>query len=141
MKTCSTCEVEKEDSDFPFKNKAQNKLSPVCRSCQSLASKKHYQNNKQSYFDRSNESERKAREFMINYLKEHPCVDCGYSNILALDFHHLGNKRIGVGRAVANGSLKKLQEEIDKCVVLCANCHRIRTAKENDWSKLQHVGS
>lgn len=58
------------------------------------------------------------------------CADCGFKNPLALDFHHIDarNKRFSLGCTrewVGYGWLTIL-DEIAKCIVLCANCHRIR---------------
>lgn len=66
---------------------------------------------------------------MRDWLDNHPCVDCGYVDWRALEFDHVrGVKRSDVTTMVQNGlSWKTIQEEIDKCDVRCANCHRIRT--------------
>jgi predicted HNH restriction endonuclease len=69
------------------------------------------------------------RTFVTDYLSTHPCVDCGNSDIRVLEFDHVrGKKLINVSHAIKRTwSLKKLSEEIDKCEVRCANCHRIVT--------------
>ena len=65
------------------------------------------------------------REFVITYKREHPCVMCGEPDPACLDFHHVDNKVESIGNAVSRGwSVKRLTKEIDKCEVLCANCHR-----------------
>ena len=61
------------------------------------------------------------------------CVDCGYNtNPIPLEFDHLperGKKRFTITHQIANYSLAILKAEIAKCEVVCANCHKIRTAK------------
>ncbi len=60
------------------------------------------------------------------------CIDCGYAHCLgALDFHHRdpATKDFGVGHF--NGSLRRLTAEVAKCDLLCANCHRMRHARED----------
>lgn len=56
------------------------------------------------------------------------CERCGYDkNIAALDFHHTNpdEKEFQIDmRHFSNHSLEKLQAELDKCILLCANCHR-----------------
>lgn len=56
------------------------------------------------------------------------CEKCGYNhNIAALDFHHLNPKEKEFAidlRKFSNMSLEKLQKELDKCILVCANCHR-----------------
>lgn len=56
------------------------------------------------------------------------CLNCGYSKSLrALDFHHLdpSKKEIRLdSRKLAGSSWKRILKEVEKCVLLCANCHR-----------------
>lgn len=69
---------------------------------------------------------------MMAYLAEHPCVDCGEQDPVVLDFDHLPGtlKRWDIGRAVSGStrSWAAIEEEIAKCEIVCANCHRRRTA-------------
>lgn len=71
------------------------------------------------------------RKIVYDYLLQHPCVDCGEADIIALDFDHVrGNKINDVSRPAKNGAgMKKLQDEIAKCEIRCANCHRRVTEK------------
>ena len=58
-------------------------------------------------------------------------MDCGESNVVVLDFDHQGNKKSSIADLYCGGSsLKKIQNEIKKCEVVCKNCHYIRTAKQ-----------
>ena len=74
-------------------------------------------------------SKERNRKFVIEYLKTHPCVDCGNSDIRVLEFDHvIGTKEENISHTVRNAwSLKRLMLEIDKCEVRCCNCHRIVT--------------
>ena len=61
---------------------------------------------------------------------------CGESDLRVLEFHHEGNKEAEVSRLMGRGaSLDALKGEIEKCVVLCANCHRKITSDERRWYK------
>jgi hypothetical protein len=77
---------------------------------------------------------RRAAEFRAYVQKikvERGCADCGYNaHPAALDFDHLpGNIKLGKLASMACGSsLKTIHAEIAKCDVVCANCHRVRTA-------------
>jgi hypothetical protein len=56
------------------------------------------------------------------------CVDCGVKNHIVLDFDHLRDKKYNISRMIHDGfSWKAIMKEIEKCEVVCANCHRIRT--------------
>ena len=70
------------------------------------------------------------------YLVKHPCVDCGEIDIVVLEFDHVrGKKSHDVNRMLSKDySWTKIEEEIVKCDVRCANCHRRRTAhKYGHW--------
>ncbi len=76
------------------------------------------------------------RKKLLAYLLEHPCVDCGESDPVVLEFDHVrGEKRFTIARAVSGStrSWKLIKIEIDKCEVRCANCHVRRTAKQFGW--------
>ena len=68
------------------------------------------------------------RKYEIILEKGGKCEMCGYNkNIAALEFHHINpeEKEFQIDiRHFSNTSLDKLKEEINKCVLLCANCHR-----------------
>lgn len=62
------------------------------------------------------------------YLEDHPCVDCGETNKVVLDFDHFdGQKTINISHELYRGlTVEQLREEITHCEVRCANCHRKR---------------
>lgn len=64
--------------------------------------------------------------FIRNYKAEHACHFCGEKNSICLDFHHAnGEKEFDIGSKQARSSgIERLRVEMDKCVVVCANCHR-----------------
>lgn len=72
-----------------------------------------------------------AQRWVVEYLKSHPCVVCGETDIVVLEFDHIkGKKKLGVGELVQQGYLLKwVIEEVAKCEVVCANDHRRRTCK------------
>lgn len=69
-----------------------------------------------------------AREYILGYLRTHPCISCGETDPVVLEFDHTGLKGGCVGQLVADGaSLDRIRAEVALCEVLCANCHRHRT--------------
>lgn len=78
-----------------------------------------------------------AREYISEYLSTHPCVNCGERDPIVLEFHHVrGEKTLEVSRLIGRGaSLEAIKAEIDKCDVVCANCHRRITSENQGWFK------
>ena len=71
---------------------------------------------------------------MYNYLSTHPCTSCGEDDPVVLEFHHVGGKDMAISQLVTGGySIETIQAEINKCTVLCANCHRRLTMDERGW--------
>ena len=68
--------------------------------------------------------------WILEYLKTHPCVDCGESDPVILEFDHVrGEKKFNISHVLHQNALLGIQEEVKKCDIRCANCHRKRTAK------------
>lgn len=82
---------------------------------------------KKKLSDRTKNKNSKIRELIIKTKTDAVCADCkeDYPYYM-MDFDHLGDKEFTIA-SVKGISLEKLQAEIDKCDVVCANCHRIRT--------------
>jgi hypothetical protein len=123
MKTCTRCGNEKPIEEFYF-NSTKKRHHYECRGC---------------FNKRSKELHRKRKAEAVEY-KGGRCVRCGYQgNSAVFDFHHLDRKRksfeIGTCK---NRSFAKLKDELDKCVLLCSNCHRELEAlgEDADWSFL-----
>jgi len=101
-----------------------------------------YKKNKEIHKARvaKNTKEHRKRnlEFILDYLKVNTCP-CGETDPAALDFDHLDRKTkvCNVSKMVSSGasSLERIKKEVAKCQVLCANCHRKKTAKEFGWYK------
>ena len=69
---------------------------------------------------------KKLKASLVEY-KGGKCERCGYNKCVeALDFHHLDPsiKEYGLSHKGLTRSLEKLKEEADKCILVCANCHR-----------------
>jgi hypothetical protein len=134
-KKCSVCHKKKSLCEFSKLKSRYDGLQQNCKACRKQYDKERYKNNK-NYFLLSNQARYfRNREFVKNILKESFCVDCGEKDIVVLDFDHVSEKSFSVSLMSYN-SIKRIQSEIDKCVVRCANCHRRKTAKEQGWSKL-----
>lgn len=81
---------------------------------------------KQEHPDYERNRYRRYRDFLKQYLSTHPCVDCGFSDVRALEFDHVrGTKGFTVTQHY-DYSREKILAEIAKCEIRCSNCHRIR---------------
>ncbi len=68
---------------------------------------------------------RRIREWIRDYKKSLKCSICFENHPATIDFHHKYNKKFEIGYMVANGySISRIKEELEKCQVLCSNCHR-----------------
>lgn len=69
-----------------------------------------------------------CRDYAKRYREEHPCSYCGETDTACLDFHHTNPelKEYTVSRLISKGKLYNLKQEIERCIILCANCHRKR---------------
>ena len=72
------------------------------------------------------------RRFILDYLQERCCEQCGEEDIRVLEFDHIdpSTKKMSVSDMTANFSLKMLQDEIEKTRILCRNCHKRHTATQ-----------
>jgi hypothetical protein len=102
--------------------------------------KKYYEKNKKLCISRSSETKKKQRVTWAAFKETLSCTVCGENHPATLDFHHVvrspDNKK--VHRLVGDGLYKKALEEIKKCVVLCANCHRKHHYEEAKMKKAPH---
>jgi len=74
-------------------------------------------------------AKQKISDFLDDYKFRHGCSVCGENDPVVLDFHHIGEKKETISLLRSKSwRIERIQGEIDKCIVLCANCHR-RTHK------------
>ena len=135
-KLCPGCNKEKLLTDFgPYKGKTGGQSR--CRICHRLQNKEWHARNLQRNRARATRNraiaKQRARQLIFDYLLVHPCVDCGEPDLLVLHFDHRDRdlKILEISFMMGRGwSTEKIQEEINKCDVRCANCHMRRTAKQ-----------
>jgi hypothetical protein len=63
-------------------------------------------------------------------------VDCGETNPLVLEFDHIGHKSFSIAVGIRGHNWKSVLDEIDRCDVVCANCHRRRTALRAGFTRV-----
>jgi hypothetical protein len=117
LKYCPKCNTNHPLDDFWIANIKRNKeglyRSSYCKNCQSKLSKQRYRDIKQKWID----------------YKGGKCTICGYNSCqAALEFHHLDPKlkdfNVSRFHSIKKTDEDKILQELDKCILLCSNCHR-----------------
>lgn len=138
-KLCPKCLIEKPLSAYSRRTVKSLHPCSYCIPCQRSYSRAHYARNKELHnsrrYVRNKASRSSVRQFMVDYLAQHPCVDCGERDLIVLEFDHVrGVKQGDISRMVNNrNSISQIEMEVAKCDVRCANCHRRRTARQRNW--------
>jgi hypothetical protein len=99
---------------------------------QKAAQRQHYKNNKNSYRKRALSS-RRQREELVKAIKDKPCADCGKKYpfyVMQLD-HIKGAKVSQISSLVRSRGIAIVRAELEKCEVVCANCHAARSYKRS----------
>jgi hypothetical protein len=131
MRLCKTCNKEKEDREFHSGKRDQYS----CKECNSEYKKQHYKKNKEKYIKKAKLKRQEYRKEYYDWLSTQKCKDCGISDHRVLEQDHIDNKSFNISKKVGSMRLESLMKELNKCEVVCANCHRIRTASRGDWER------
>lgn len=129
-RTCGRCKVERPIDMFYVEAEARasirrgRKHKMPCRQCQREAQQKR----------------RAPRQEYVDKIKaERGCMDCGlhpkYSQVLEFDHRPDEDKKFHISDGMIAGTMEDLIIEINKCDVVCANCHRVRTAIKNQFAQ------
>ena len=119
----------------------------MCRPCRAAYKQEHYAANKRRYVDQARHRKRVLAEqrtlYLLDYFADHPCADCGERDPMVLEFDHLDEheKVFDVGHALPFRAWSSILAEIAKCDVVCANCHRRRTARRGGHLRLRLIES
>lgn len=139
-KRCTKCFSLKQTEAFNKNKSRKDGLQNICRECSNARSKQYYSQNRDKHLKVIAARRRKVKQetyvFIVDYLKAHPCVDCGETDIVVLQFDHQNNKVINISAAIRQKwSINSIKREIAKCEVRCANDHTRRTARQFNWYK------
>jgi ribosome-binding protein aMBF1 (putative translation factor) len=133
-KTCELC--GKMKSEVNFTKLKTGRLHTYCKSCLRIQNRK--------YAAKENRK-RSSKEYIIAQKDNKPCTDCGeIFRYWMLDFDHVHGDKTKNVSILQNRALKQIKEEIEKCELVCVNCHRIRThnkrnAIENKQEKIDQI--
>jgi len=146
MKICSKCGKQKEESEFFVKEKISGRLHAQCKQCYKIHRKSYYDQHYAKYGDeyrkraniRRDKVRKELHDNMVAFLKNKTCIICGEPDVRTFEFDHIepALKSFGISQGIRAGKKwVEILEEIKKCRILCANCHKIHTANQRGWYK------
>lgn len=139
---CCRCGVDKAVDLFSFRDKLKGIRNAACKECTRKQNKAAYFKYRDNHLRRvgirreriTKENSRKLFEFM----KAHPCIDCGEADILKLEFDHIQPKS-GHPTCMISGSWEKIEIELLKCQVRCSSCHNKITHQRANTLRYQYT--
>lgn len=127
QKVCPSCTLLKDFSEFHKDKNRKDGLNSYCKSCHNIAYKKS-RDKKPGHYNRiKQERGSQIKALSDKYKTDRGCFRCPENDSACLDFHHTdpSKKDITVGEAIhLRWSWEHLLTEIEKCIILCSNCHR-----------------
>lgn len=127
MKTCCACNLDKPLEAFPPRKLSKDGFNHRCKTCLKTYRLQYYRDNKKFVVRSVQKRKRTTQDWLLEYKIGLVCAECPESHPAALDFHHKDKtlKNFSISQASSQGiSKERILEEISKCIVLCANCHR-----------------
>jgi hypothetical protein len=123
MKKCNKCNIEKSFNEFSKNINSKDGHQHICKTCKKILDKSSFDKNKIKWIKHYKIKYQELSNYANNIKSLNKCLKCGESRYWVLDFHHLDStkKEMNVNQA---GSLRLLKKEIEKCIILCSNCHR-----------------
>ncbi len=128
LRTCVVCKQSKEESEYyRYSSKNQHSLMLRCKECHKERQQLFRRVNKDHYNKQGTDRRTEQKLRAINLLGG-KCYDCGISYPPCVyDFHHTNPlEKDGFVGSFLHRSWDKVIDEINKCVLLCSNCHRLR---------------
>ena len=126
QKICGKCKQLLDISEFYVHNKNNKQgYQSRCKKCSAITRREHYLNNREKEVTVRKRYEQDNRDWYIELKKTLKCSKCSESRWYVLDFHYSnGKKDSNISMIVKTQSKARTLKEIEKCIVLCANCHR-----------------
>ena len=131
-KRCGKCLATKSLEQFSYRDRGHTRPQSYCRTCLAEYHRAYYVRNREKAIRRAHD--RRVRRISKNQsaaraYKDVPCTDCGGRfPPHVMDFDHiLGDKTENISKMVYTAEPGALRKEIEKCEIVCANCHRERT--------------
>lgn len=132
MKRCTGCGRNLAVSCFGWKERSAGTRKSRCQDCQREYQRRWYIRDPAAHRQRNSQARRERHDrnrALVNAAKAVPCADCGVRyDVEQMDFDHVRGQKVGNLASMAwQMSTERIIDEIAKCEVVCAVCHRIRT--------------
>jgi hypothetical protein len=141
-KLCTKCNIEKPLNDFALQKNKPHGRSYHCKECKKVVQNVHYNLNKEYYLTRNEKYRQSTFAWLREYKSTLSCCICGFSHPAAIDFHHRDPKEkifnISIGPTIGK-TIIQIKKEIDKCDIVCSNCHRIIHYKQKHATEVLPV--
>jgi hypothetical protein len=139
LRACGRCGQRKPAAEFAWRRKARGQRDNYCRPCRADYKRQHYSAHRERYVanatQRKRTTSRERASLLVAFFRDRPCADCGESDPLVLEFDHLAHKSFNIAKGIRDHSWQSVLDEISKCEVVCANCHRRRTALRGGFAR------
>lgn len=126
IRVCKDCGQSKPcDWLSSFTQTGKPEYKTRCRNCNNKLQEKRRKNRWTTIRIKQKERQKRVKQQCIDYLGG-SCSKCGYKrSIRALSFHHKkrSEKYRDISKMIVNNGFEKIRTELDKCVLVCANCH------------------
>ena len=134
---CQKCHEVKEVINFSINKKRKRGYHVWCKACVKQYDHNRHKRLRTKILKQKKEWRRKTREWFIDYKKTLVCEKCGETRWYVLTFHHEDKelKEAVISVMVSTSSIEAMKKEIEKCKVLCSNCHL-----EEHFFERQQVG-
>ncbi len=137
QKQCTKCHSITSVENFRLRS--TGKRESHCIPCKREDIRDHYKKNKEPYNERSKKQRLAIAKFISDLKDNKPCMDCGICyHYWVMQYDHRDKKTKKASISFFKGKLRTISvilEEIDKCDLVCANCHADRTYKRKDWER------
>jgi len=133
-KYCNDCSLVKPASDFS--KLVSGCLDSYCKTCKAKRSRDYYHKNKGNGNLAFEKNREKNQRFLWGVITSNSCMDCGEGDPRVLQFDHVRGEKINNIAVMLrqHKNLEKIKKEVEKCDIVCANCHTKRTfERSNSW--------
>jgi len=144
-KICAKCKKEKDFDDFHTNRRKKDGKQSYCKICLNENAKRDYRVNKRkdTFIDRSKKNRQRCKKLVNDIKIKYGCCLCQEREACCLDFHHFDKdeKDVNVSYLADTKSKKRMLIEMQKCCIVCSNCHRkihagLLTVTKNDLCKI-----